>query len=111
MHNMRGSQLYNSLLFQEAPVLTVVKPERKGRSEHLINRRNELIAARYWFYVKIQRKNYMDCLEALEQEMFLSQLTLTRIVTSMTDQLKTYQKQPPEVKVFAKEYPFLVWEA
>jgi hypothetical protein len=107
---LRGSQLYNSLLFEQSPVLTVVKPERKGRSEALISKRNELIAARYWFYVKIKRLNYVDVLTALEDEVFLSQITLARVVASSMDILKKYQEEKPTAKHFAKEFPFMNWD-
>ncbi len=110
MQALRGQRkIFNHLLFpeQEQPALKVV--ERKGRSERLKNLQNELIIARYWYYIKLQRLQYQDALETLEKEMFLAQLTIIRIIDAGVEQLRSYQQGKPEVKFFKEKYPWLVW--
>lgn len=110
MQVLRGSQsIYNAYLFEQpnTPPLRVV--ERKGRSERLKNLQNELIVSRYYYYIKIIRKNYPDTLEALETEMFLAPLTITRIIQANHALMKSMAKDCPGVAHFKKKYPWLVW--
>lgn len=87
--------------------LTIV--ERKGRSDRLKQKQNELIISRYWYYIKIERLQYQDALAKLEDEIFLAQLTIIRIIDAGSEQLKQYQKEKPDVRFFKEKYPWLVW--
>lgn len=106
----RGHQsIYNAYLFDELEPPKQIVVERKGRSEKLLEKRDELIVCRYWYYMKIIRKNYPDTLTELENETFLAQITITRIVQAHHPMMKSFQETKPGVNYFKKKYPFMVW--
>lgn len=110
MQALRGHRsIYQAYIFDEPAPSPLKVVERKGRSEKLKKEQNELIVCRYWYYMKLIRKNYPDTLTELEKEMFLSQLTLIRIIQASHEQLKQFQDEKPGISLFKKKYPFLVW--
>jgi len=104
----RGTRLHQALLF-DGPTTTADEVEYNGRSPILVANRNRLIAVRYYFYTRMVRRNFPDTYNALEAEFFLSQIQLTRIVASFTEELLSLKKNPPTTKQLAAEYPFFVW--
>lgn len=111
MQALRGHQsIYNALLFDDQPAPQLKVVERKGRSNALKEKQNELIVCRYWYYVKLKRKNYPDTLNELENEIFLAQLTIVRILQANDKLLKEFQETKPNEKYFQKKYPFFVWD-
>ena len=57
---LRGHRsIFTSLFPEETKNTDVLEaPERKGRSEMLILKRNELLVCRYYYYVKMRRLEY-----------------------------------------------------
>jgi hypothetical protein len=110
---MKGHQsIYQSLFADENSVSTVADtaPERKGRSEALKAKQNELIVARYYYYIKIQGRQYEATLELLQAEIFLSTYTLVDIIKKNAHQLRLLKTAQPDVKWFRSRYPFLTWQ-
>jgi predicted transcriptional regulator len=106
----RGRNIYLSLFdnekLQPAPVV-----ERRGRSEMLVQRRNELLLHRHFFYYKIKRVQYHIGLQALEQEFFLTERTIVDIVQNDNVVLKTLKSiNPDDAKYFKRKFPFMNWE-
>ncbi len=105
---MRGRQkLYTNVLKKKES-----SPNAgKGRSAELLRRRNALIASRYYYYIRIKRKNYDDTLAELENEFFLSQHTVTAILlrdeyTVMIRELIAESISSDTLKI---SYPHFVW--
>lgn len=110
MQVLRGHRsIYNAYLFDEPAIPQLRVVERKGRSERLKALQNELIVHRYYYYIKIVRRNYPDTLAALESEIFLAPLTITRIIQANTALLKQLHNQKTTVSELRKKYPWLVW--
>lgn len=102
--------LYQSLFaeMQLAPVVDVLT--RKGRSELLKQKQNELIICRYYYHIKIIGRQYESTLELLEQqEVFLSQRTLVDIISNNQPLLRNLHNTRPDVKYFRHKYPHFVW--
>lgn len=105
---LRGHRTYLQL-FDEAPQLTTAKPERRGRSETLHLKRNELLIHRYYYYVKVEKKQYPDVLSTLENELFIAKQTIVNMVAGNSSLLKELNTVKPVVSYFKKKYPFMVW--
>lgn len=107
----RGSRsIYQSLFNDEVTQLsTITVPERKGRSEVLMAKQTELLICRYYYYIKIQRKQYLDTLALLEDEIFFSQRTITNKISEHSTLLRELNSTKPDVKWFRNKYPFIVW--
>lgn len=107
---MRGHQnIFTSVLFEEFTPKPLPLVERKGRSDVLKQRQNELIAHRYYYYIKLQRRIYEDAIAIVSDEIMLAPITLIRIIDS-SDVLKQLQTLKPDVKYFRNKYPWLVWD-
>jgi len=107
----RGIRQFQSLLFDE---MTVTAPDgerekRFGRDQQLAEKRNELLAYRYYYYVKIIRKNYPDTLAALQAEFFLSEYQISRVIGDSSVVLARLKQLQPTVRQLAHQYPHLVW--
>jgi hypothetical protein len=105
---LRGHRTAYLSLFDEPETRAIPTPERRGRSEELINKRNELILHRHYYYIKIMSRQYGVTLKALEEEFFLSQRTITDIFQQSV-LLKELNQMKPGVKYFKEKYPFMVW--
>lgn len=107
---MRGQfTIFNSLLEDEQPQETLYVPERKGRSEHLVNKRNELLICRYYYYVKILGRQYPVTIKALEDEVFLTGRTIIDTIAKNHELLKQLHTTKPEPKYFKTKFPFIMW--
>jgi hypothetical protein len=106
----RGNRsIFNSLFQDENVSVEVVPPERKGRSPLLLKKQNEKLVHRYYFYIKIVRKQYQDTLAILEDEFTLSQRTIVNIISQEHVMLRALNGDKPESKYFKSKYPYLVW--
>jgi hypothetical protein len=111
----RGSKSIFSPLFTEEAVIATASesapPGRKGRSQDLIDQRNQLLFSRYYYYAKIIRKQYPDILLLLRQELFIEQRTIIDTLQRHNGELQQLRQQNPDVKYFRHKYPWLVWQA
>ena len=106
----RGSRSIFTSLFENENVLTeVVAPERKGRSPILLKKQNEKLIHRYYYYIKITRKQYQDTLTILEDEFTLSQRTIINIISQEHQSLRTLNTNKPDTNFFKRKYPYFVW--
>lgn len=107
---LRGSRsIFASLFHDDVTDVLVPAPERKGRSEALINKRNELLVCRYYFLVKIADYKYPKALAKLEEEIFLTQRTIIDTIQRNHALLKELHHTRPDVKYFKNKFPFFVW--
>lgn len=105
---MRGSRTIFNSLFQEEEVIEMA-PERKGRSEALILKRNELLICRYYYYVKIVGNQYHTTLAILEKEFFLTERTMIDMLSRNSGILKHLQTTKPSLKYFRDKFPWMAW--
>jgi hypothetical protein len=107
----RGIRNFQSLLFEETTTTAPMgdRAKRFGRDLALAEKRNELLAHRYYYYVKIVRKNYPDTLQALQLEFFLSEYQISRVIADSGNVLARLKKIQPATKYFMAMYPHLVW--
>lgn len=104
--------LYQSLFTdtQQAPVVDILTRERKGRSETLKAKQNELIVCRYYYHIKIAAMQYEATLQKLEnEEIFLSQRTITDILNANSNLLRNLHNTKPDLKYFRNKYPHFIW--
>jgi hypothetical protein len=108
MGGQRGSlTLFNDIFVaEETPVLTV---QRKGRSPELISKRNECLVSRYYFLGKFTDNRYNKILDTLEDEFFISTVTIPEIITENYELLVELKQKQPNRDYFKKKWPHLVW--
>ena len=106
----RGSQsIFKSLFIEDNDTLKSDLKIRRGRSEELLKKRNELIIHRYYYYSKIEEKQYENVLSELEKEFFLAPITIIHIVNANIEMLKNINKAKPQRGYFKGLFPFVVW--
>lgn len=102
---MRGSTFFNNL-FNDKKSPNVV---RKGRSEILVQERNELLLLRYYFYGKYSELRYNAVLIRLRNEFFLSKTRILDIVTEHQEVLKRIREEDVSLQEMRKRYPHINW--
>ncbi len=106
----RGSQsIFKNLFIEDNETLKSDLKTRRGRSEELVKKRNELLIHRYYFYSKIAEKQYENVLSELENEFFLAPITIIHIVHANIEMLKNLNKEKPQRSYFKGLFPFVVW--
>jgi hypothetical protein len=113
MLNMALGQrsLYQSLFTETepAPVVDILTREKKGRSEVLKAKQNELIVCRYYYFIKVEERQYEKTLDLLANEIFLSKRTIIDIIAANNNLLGNLHRTKPDIKYFRNKYPHIVW--
>jgi len=81
---MRGQRSFKEIIRE--PGLGASVP--KGRSNKLINRRNECLLERYYYYGSFKHQCYEEILRQLVSEFFLSPSTIATIIQTHTEELQ-----------------------
>ena len=107
----RGQQSTYLSLFDTSTTIDELQApiERKGRSEMLHSKRNELLIHRHYYYVKIVGHQYSKILSTLEMELFITQRTIVDTIQKNSDILKSLSAENPGVSYFKKKSPFMNW--
>lgn len=107
----RGTRTFQFLLFTQNEATEAVAEKRAGgRDPILVEKRNQLIAHRYYYYARMLRKNYPDTLDHLCNEFFISEYQLVnRVIGNALATLAQLKREDPTVQYFRKKYPFMVW--
>jgi len=82
---------------------------KKGRSAQLHNRRNECLIDRYYYYGKFTDKRYLDILDDLSREFFLSPVTIPDLIADNISMLTKLKAQQPSKSYFSKKWNHLMW--
>jgi hypothetical protein len=106
---MRGAQLLFSNLIQ-SDHLPQQKTSDKGRSKDLINKRDQKLLYRYYFYAQILRKQYGDILTILSDQFDLSNVRIIVCLSDKHQELKQIFAAKPSVKELSELYPYLNWD-
>src|ERR1700743_963963 len=98
---MRGSQQLNLFVItpKDSPVLSNV------------DRRNELMACRYYYYYIFFGYRYERCLKELGNEFFLAEATMIDILTKMQPRILELKNKQTTCWQLAIMYPHLMWKA
>lgn len=107
---MRGSRTIFASLFQEEHTEVLeTAPDRKGRSEALVAKRNELLICRYYYYIKIVGTQYHVTFTLLEKEFFLTERTMIDMLARNSGILKHLHSTKPTLKYFRDKYHWMSW--
>ena len=102
---MRGQKTFD-IIIREAGL----GPQgRKGRNDKLVNRRNECLLARYFFYGHYKNMCYEDIVRVLTGEFFLSPNTIIPIIQGNADQLQLIKQRGLVKFYFQNKWPHLKW--
>ena len=108
---MRGIRLYNSVLFEdEYPQQEQPSAKPIGRNPQLIIQRDDFLCHRFFFKTKIQRKIYLDALEELSRETWLSSFHIQKLLQANSDAVLLIKKQAPTIKALREKWPHIIWE-
>lgn len=107
---MLGERFHNSLFTVDEPII-ILKNNGRGRNIDLIERRNEKIAYRYYYYAYLQRQqNWERILGILANEFDLSDATLSRIITTiLSENIRLLFNEKPTVVDLKKKFPYFNW--
>ena len=102
---MRGQKIFNEIIKDNG----MPQAQRRGRNNSLIDKRNECMIARYYYYAAIKNKCFEDILKQLVTEFFLSPITIANVVKHGTDQLQALKQKSPVLYFFQNNWPHLKW--
>jgi len=101
----------NTLFTNIFPSSIAPENNRQGRRNALIDKRDEALADRYYYYVHLKRSRYDDALLSLEQEFFITADTIGTRLTPYVDYLKQLTSTNVKVSMLRRKYPHLNWAA
>ena len=102
---MRGQRLFDNLI-QES---VADDSAQKGRSKLLVEKRNELLLSRYYYYGYYKNLLYVQILKFLEAEFFIAPDTIANIIQENTDFLQKLRKKELVLYSFRSRWPHLKW--
>jgi hypothetical protein len=102
---MRGTNAIASIF----PTSIESKPEQKGQRNVHLDRRDDAIATRFYFYHHIKRLRYDDILLKLEREFFLTPNVIIQRLNERTAFMKDLAQKAPKRDALKKMLPFYGW--
>jgi hypothetical protein len=107
----RGIRLYDQLLLieEETPVVSMTA-QQIGRSPELIAARDNFLLHRFYFKVRLQRKNRVDTIDELQKETYLSKTMIGKILQAKADNILLIKKQEPSVELLKEAWPHIIWK-
>jgi hypothetical protein len=85
------------------------KPEQKGQRNVHLDRRDDALAARFYFYHHIKRTRYDDILIRLETEFFIVPNVIIQRLALRTDYMKELSRKEANRRQLRKLFPFYAW--
>jgi hypothetical protein len=84
-------------------------PKRRGRSNKLLEKRNECLVSRYYYYNHYTDKRYEAIMQHLSDKFFLSPSTIQDLVQDNMERLRQLKEAQPRKGYFGHRWPHLVW--
>jgi hypothetical protein len=81
----------------------------KGRSFALLEKRNEKLFHRYYYYTRILQYNYPKTMEALVRDFDISESTIIQLIEKNTERVKEIGLVKPTVKRLKEMFPSFSW--
>ena len=82
---------------------------KKGRNERLIQKRNQKLVCRFFFYSNLMSLNFSKCLELLENELDLSQSRITDLLADNSELITLLERSNTTLAELKSAYPFMNW--
>lgn len=102
---MRGAQAIAGIF----PSAIDTKPEQKSHRNVFIDRRDDALAARFYFYFHIKRLRYDDCLLNMESEFFITSRVISERLVLRADYMKELINRETQAADLRKLFPFYAW--
>ena len=102
---MRGQQAILSLF----PSAIEPKPEQKGQRNVHIDRRDDALAIRFYYYHHIKRMRFDDIFIALETEFFITPGVINQRLALRSDFMKVLGSKQPNINELRRMLPFYAW--
>ncbi|HVS92460.1 MAG TPA: hypothetical protein VHE59_10525 [Mucilaginibacter sp.] len=102
---MRGQKIIQSAL--QAPI--EAKPLQKGHRNVHLDRRDDALAARFYYHYQIKEKRFERALLDLEAEFFIVPNVIIQRLALRKDYLKELGKKAISVKQLRELFPFYAW--
>jgi hypothetical protein len=102
---MRGQKIFDDIIKDTG----LSGNTRKGRSNSLITKRNECLAARFYYYGSMKHKCYEEILRLLLSEFFIAPDTISSIIQDSLEQLRLLKKKNPTLYYFQRRWSHLKW--
>lgn len=104
---MRGQQSLFAQFFGNTQIQ--VKEQQRPRNFYMPER-NKMLVYRYYFYMKIKCYQYFQCLEELEKDLFLTDVTLAKLLAANDELLtKVVTEEMPTVQQLKSMFPRYNW--
>lgn len=73
-------------------------------------RRDLALAYRYYYYVQVKKLRFIDVLDALSVEFYISPVRITDILQrEVYDEMSSIMRRRPELKELKEKYPHTAW--
>lgn len=105
---LRGIRTYNELLLEEEST-TLPKQKKGGRSVQKIENRNNFLFHRFYYYTKLQGKNYPNTLQDLANETWLTTTTVGEIIQDNSNKILLIKKAAPTIKQLKQLWQHIEW--
>ena len=107
----RGSHIFSTLFADPTPAIANAD-KVKGRDAALIDKRNERLLYRYFYYGYYTDKRVTAIYAILSEEFDLTERRIHDIISDGDNYtvLSAIRKAPPSVRELRSKYPFLVWD-
>ncbi|MBS1526711.1 MAG: hypothetical protein JST19_13725 [Bacteroidetes bacterium] len=102
---MRGQNAICSAL----PSLIKSNPNQKGHRNVHLERRDDALAARFYYHYQLKQKRYEAALLDLEAEFFIVPNVIIQRLALRTDYIKELSKKEIGVSQLRKLFPFYAW--
>lgn len=90
---------------------TYLGPLKKGRSESRISRRDEKLAARFYYYSEIRKiNNYSKILSQLSEEFDIDEGVVSYRMKKRADLLDKIYSEKPSIHLLRAKYPYFSWQ-
>ena len=102
---MRGQRVYKEIIKGSGISNTI----HRGRNNSLVSKRNECLAARYYYWGFYKNLSYEEILRLLVSEFFLSPVTIGNIILGQTEYLAAMKQKGPSLYYLQTRWPHLKW--
>lgn len=103
---MRGQQVIYQNLFGNT---ITPKPQNQGKRNVWLDKRDEALVHRYYYYVSLLQFQYDNALLKLQDEFFITPGTVTERITANVAQLKVIANSKLSIETLRKKYPHYTW--
>jgi hypothetical protein len=91
--SIRGKKVFQTLIWPEDQLTDGVQDDRRGRSPEWIERRNDHLLYRYWWYSKDGRSNMVWVYERLSWEFYITPSTIGQLIEDNLDTIAAIKKE------------------